>query len=280
MKEYRIERMSLEDLHLAIKWAAKEGWNPGLNDAECFYQADPQGFFIGKLGEQIIAMGSAVNYDNQFSFCGLYMVSEGFRGEGYGLELTKARLAYVGNRNAGIDGVISMLKKYQRLGYQIAHNNARYMSNRKYSYEPNPAVLQLQNIDFEPLEKYDRRHFPAPRPQFLNQWIRQKGSLSLGYLSQGELKGYGVIRPCVEGYKIGPLFADNPQIANILFLQLAEKTSGKPFYLDIPENNPNAIALAERYAMKPVFATARMYLKGAPNLEMDQIYGITTLELG
>jgi hypothetical protein len=32
--------------------------------------------------------------------------------------------------------------------------------------------------------------------------------------------------------------------------------------------------------MKPVFTTARMYTKQAPNLPLDKIYGVTSLELG
>jgi hypothetical protein len=32
--------------------------------------------------------------------------------------------------------------------------------------------------------------------------------------------------------------------------------------------------------MTKVFATARMYLKGAPDLSIEGIYGITSFELG
>jgi hypothetical protein len=34
--DYRIGRMTLSDVEVAIDWAAREGWNPGLNDAQCF----------------------------------------------------------------------------------------------------------------------------------------------------------------------------------------------------------------------------------------------------
>ena len=44
-----MRRMTEADLKLALDWAAAEGWNPGLDDAHCFYAADPQGFFLGEL---------------------------------------------------------------------------------------------------------------------------------------------------------------------------------------------------------------------------------------
>jgi hypothetical protein len=50
--------------------------------------------------------------------------------------------------------------------------------------------------------------------------------------------------------------------------------------LDVPENNPAVLALAEKYGMKRVFETARMYSKEAPNLPIRKIFGITTFELG
>jgi hypothetical protein len=90
-----------------------------------------------------------------------------------------------------------------------------------------------------------------------------------------------VLRPCREGYKIGPLFADDPAIAEILFLALkARAGAGDKIYLDTPEANPQALALARRHSMKVVFETARMYTKGAPPLPMDRLFGVTTFELG
>ena len=94
-----------------------------------------------------------------------------------------------------------------------------------------------------------------------------------------ELAAYGVIRPCRSGFKIGPLFADTDAIAEDLFRALAARAEG-PVYLDTPEVNPTAIALAERHGMRPRFETARMYTKSAPALPHERIFGITTFELG
>ena len=37
------------------------------------------------------------------------------------------------------------------------------------------------------------------------------------------LEGYGVLRACRRGFKIGPLFADDPHIAGTLFQGLASR---------------------------------------------------------
>ncbi|HGF1465869.1 TPA: GNAT family N-acetyltransferase, partial [Legionella pneumophila] len=191
IKDYLIETMNQDEVNLAISWATREGWNPGIHDATCFYQTDPHGFFAGKLNGKTIAIGSAVIYDEFFAFCGFYIVDKPYREQGFGLELTKARLAYIGNRNAGIDGVINMLDKYARIGYQLAHNNARYCLNKTIKpISSEPHIVPLNQIDFSQLSSYDRLHFPAPRPQFLKCWISQPQSLALAYLIDGQIKGY------------------------------------------------------------------------------------------
>lgn len=279
MDHYQIDCMTQAEVNIAIDWAAKEGWNPGLHDALCFYKTDPNGFFVGKLNGTIIAMGSAVIYDERFAFCGFYIVDKAYRDKGYGLELTRARLNYIGDRNAGIDGVVNMLDKYARLGYQLAHNNARYRLDAFIEKpQSHPQVLPISTVDFSELSRYDRLHFPAYREQFLKCWVHH--NKALGFIEDGTLKGYGVIRACREGFKIGPLFADSPEIATTLFNHLAQHAQGRAVFLDIPENNPLAVSLVNRYKMDKIFATARMYLKNSPDLPIHNIYGITTFELG
>ncbi len=100
-------------------------------------------------------------------------------------------------------------------------------------------------------------------------------------LHGGELTGYGVIRPCRTGYKIGPLFADNPAIAESLFLALKSKvSSADPVFLDVPEVNSAAVSMAENYNMKVMFETARMYNQRIPELPTKSIFGVTSFEVG
>ncbi len=99
-------------------------------------------------------------------------------------------------------------------------------------------------------------------------------------MHEGTLKGYGVVRHCGEGCKIGPLFADTDQVAEALYAHLARFAVGGSLYLDAPENNPAAMAFVARHGMQEVFGCARMYLGSPPNLAHERIFGVTTFELG
>jgi hypothetical protein len=46
--------MTRDEVNLAIAWAASEGWNPGLYDAESFYATDPNGFLLGEINHEPI----------------------------------------------------------------------------------------------------------------------------------------------------------------------------------------------------------------------------------
>jgi GNAT superfamily N-acetyltransferase len=277
---YTIRRMRENEVRLAIDWARQEGWNPGLHDAGTFYQADRNGFFIGEFDGEAIAVGSAVVYDERFAFCGLYIVKPEYRGHGYGIALTRARLEYVGERNAGIDGVVENIAIYERIGYRLAHRNERYGGEAVRKPFDNCRIRPLREVPFGTIEAYDRLCFPAARSTFLHTWIFQPDASALGCLVDGRLAGFGVRRRCVEGHKIGPLFADDLEIAEQLFRALQQDVAGDPIYLDIPETNPQAKKLIESQPMELVFSTGRMYLKGQPDLADHKIFGITTFELG
>ena len=95
------------------------------------------------------------------------------------------------------------------------------------------------------------------------------------------LRGYAVGRPCRVGVKIGPLFADDPSVAQALFDALcASVPAGASLYLDVPEPNGAAVELARRAGMTVVFETARMYAGRAPDVPVERVFGVTTFELG
>ncbi len=78
-----IKTASRRDIDSAVEWAAKEGWNPGLYDADCYYAADSKGFFIGLIHDELVATISAIRYGSSFGFIGFYIVKPEFRGHGY-----------------------------------------------------------------------------------------------------------------------------------------------------------------------------------------------------
>ena len=277
-KNLIIRNMTRGELDIAVAWAAQEGWNPGLHDAEAFWAADPEGYFVAELGGEVVASISAVAYDESFGFMGFYIVKPGYRDQGIGIRLFHAARDYLGNRNTGGDGVVERLEDYAREGLFDAYRNIRYEGiGTQESFEK---VSDIADISFSDLLAYDRQMFPADRENFLRHWVVQPEGAALCALHDGCMAGYGVIRACHTGYKIAPLFADSPEIADNLFKALSSKAAGNPIFLDIPMPNSAALLLAKRHNMKPVFETGRIYSSTPPKLPLDRIFGVTSFELG
>jgi GNAT superfamily N-acetyltransferase len=273
--------MARAELDIGIGWAADEGWNSGLHDGDSFHATDPGGFLLGRLDGEPIGMVSAVKYGSGFGFIGFYIVRPAWRGQGHGLALWQAAMSRLQGRLVGLDGVVAQQDNYRRSGFQLAYNNVRHEGVPQRAARRDTDVRPLAQVPFDELLRYDTTFFPEPREVFLRHWIAQRGSVALGIQRNGGLAGYGVLRPCREAFKIGPLCADDAELADRLLRALvATLPAGARMQLDIPAVNPAAVALVAAHGLAPVFQTARMYTAAAPRLPLERLYGVTTFELG
>ncbi len=277
---YEIRKATRKELDIMVDWAATEGWNPGLYDADSFYATDPTGYYMGFVDNEPVASLSAVSYPGGFGFLGFYIVKPEHRGKGYGWKLWLEAMRYLDGHNVGLDGVVAQQENYKKSGFTRAYANIRYEGVGTKTIERPKYILSLSKIPFDVILKYDSQVFPANRASFLKTWFNQPKSLALGYLKDGKLLGFGMVRPCRVGYKVGPLFADNEKVADELFQQFRTFAGKEMVYLDVPEVNEKAISLAKKYKMVPMFETARMYTKEAPQINFQKIFGVTTFELG
>lgn len=281
-EELVIRKMYPDEVRdIAIEWAALEGWNPGLHDAKCFYEADPDGFLVGLINNEPVACISLVRYNEKFSFLGFYIVKPEFRGKGLGIRLWNHAISENHSDNTGLDGVIAQQKNYVKSGFKLFCRNIRYEGISKHLSGSYKNIFTADKISFENICKYDLQVFPAARERFLKCWLNQPASFALVSVEDDELTGYGMIRRCRSGYKIGPLFADNEKIAQELFSSLLQKIPADSiFYFDVPETNHDSVVIAERAGMVKVFETARMYTGESPDIDNQKVFGVTTFELG
>ena len=275
---FRVRPMSKDDLEIALSWAALEGWNPGIDDVDNFYIADPGGFLIGELNGQPISCISVVRYSERFNFIGIYIVKSSERKRGYGLKTWQEALKLISHQPAALDAVLQQVSNYQRFGFQPAHSHVRYQGivNGKIRSD----VKDVRTIDFEQLCRYDEQYFPSSRPHFLLRWIYQPHGQGYAIVNDTNLVGYGVIRKATDGFKIAPLFAENEEIVEKLFLALVTYAEGSPVYVDVPNINKSAIILFEKYQMNPIFECVRMYRHEPPIIDWHKIFAVTSLELG
>ncbi len=279
---FTIRTMDRAEVDLAVDWAAAEGWNPGLDDAASFFAADPQGFLIGLEDGEPVGCISAVRYGPDYGFIGFYIVKPAWRGRGLGIRLWDAAIKRLAERTVGLDGVLAQQGNYQKSGFALSYRNIRYAGifDQRLRQPRSPNIVPVSEVNKTEIAAYDTNLFFTARPDFLQAWLNQPSATALAYRVNEQLTGYGVVRKCRLGYKIGPLFADSAEIGQELLVALAEYAQGEQLFFDVPEVNSDAVALAESFAIRRVFETARMYKGPAPQLDTGRIFGVTTFELG
>ena len=265
-----IRNLTLPELETLLDWAAAEGWNPGLSDANAFYAADPKGFLGAFVDGQMVAGIAAVAYDDTYGFIGLYICQPQWRGQGHGKAVWDAAMDYLGTRTIGLDGVPEQQANYASMGFVTAYETIRMSGTlRPASVPPVEPALTADRII-----AMDRQCFPAARPAFLEQWFAAPNT-PLAIARQGELEGYGVLRPCRDARKLGPLFVPGTVAA----INLLEQIEG-PIHLDVPARQTAWLAALEARGFVAGFRTARMYRGTPPDIDQARVFAVTSLELG
>ena len=282
--ELNFTKLNREHVDTLIQWADDEGWNPGPHDAEVYWQTDPEGFYGFFDNDKLVAGGSIISYNGAFGFMGFFIVKPEYRSKGLGRKLWYLRRDTLLKRlndgaSIGMDGVVDMQPFYNKGGFEIAFRDLRYEGiGKEYSIAKN--ISTIEEKDYDEVLKYDKMCFGFNRPQFMLNWLKMPEVKTFKYVQDDQIKGFAVLRKANKGYKICPLFADTPGIAEELFKACSSTAKDEPFYLDIPIVNEAANELIKKYEMEYVFECARMYYGNPPNVPVNKIFGITTFELG
>ena len=283
--------MTRAELDVAVEWAAHEGWNPGLYDADIFWAADPDGFIAAELNGEMIGSGSIVNYGGVCGFMGFFIIHPKFRGRHFGRQLWIARRDRLIKRlqapaRIEMDGVFNMQSFYAKGGFQFLHRDLRFQGTAQAqtstptSISTRCDVVDLSTIAFDEINQYDQAIFMAPRSEFLRRWISQPACHALGATHNGKLVGYAIARPSRTGYRIGPLFANDPAIARMLFQSLLTRLPHQQVQIDVPECNTAGVEMVKSSGFQEVFGCARMAFGPPLPRPLQNIFGVTTFELG
>ncbi|MGB1026153.1 MAG: GNAT family N-acetyltransferase [Rhodospirillaceae bacterium] len=295
---FAIDAMTRAEAQQLFDWAAAEGWNPGLADLDIAWATDPDAFIaLRETATDALAGGGTIfRHGPGYGFMGLFILRSDLRRQGLGQRLWHWRrdrlLARLeSGATIGMDGVFEMAAFYERGGFAPVYRDLRFQGLVPTSVSSSgpleDPVVALGPGDLAAIEALDRRCFPCPRTDFLARWLGQPGAVLRGIradASEGAtgdaLAAFGMTRPCRNGVKVGPLYAETPDQAEAILRALMAETGGLQMQWDLPEANPAAVALAHKIGFEEVFGCVRQYHGPAPDIALGQLYGVTSLEFG
>ena len=274
----RYRTATLNELSLILDWAVDEGWNPGLDDADAFFAADPAGFFEA-VDEQDhpIASISVVNHTDDFAFLGLYIVRKEFRGRGIGLRLWRHALQHAGSRTVGLDGVEAQQENYRASGFTYTGATTRFTGHLSGQFDQSIRTALPDDIPI--LIQMEGAASGVSKANYLRPWlIGSDNRTTFVKYDQGTIVGFCTIRSCQTGAKIGPLVATNVDVARELMAHAATGISG-PISMDVPNASTALTEMYRTMEWQPGFQTARMY-NGMFDRAAHKCFAVTSLELG
>ena len=275
-----IRHLGLQEMVFPMEVAYKEGWNPGLYDGAAFFQADPDGFFLAEQNGGMAGAISAVRCGEDLVVIGNHFVLPPFRGKGIGKALWEHALLQAGEKTAVCNGLTEGRAFYESYGFQGAYNVIRYggvmFAEARHSRDVYPAC----DIDFRRLAQADAVFFGAARERVLKAWLETPVMESVCLLKDGDMRGWGSLRRCRKGWRLGPVFARDYACAEEMIRHLAMKTCDEWVYIDIPETNVQAIRLAFAIGMAPLSARLKLFWGERIQEPIEQIFGFTSLDIG
>ncbi|WP_114993147.1 GNAT family N-acetyltransferase [Synechococcus sp. UW179A] len=291
--EFTIRPVQPVDIPLINNWARSEGFAPGSGDIGIYRQTDRQGIWTGCLGEEPIGCIAGIRYNHAYGFIGLYIVRPDQRGRGYGVKLWREALDHLHDVSCiGLEAAENRIDDYFNWGFQPASTTTRWqlevdsLPHQLRSGEE-PEELRLMHGDGIPEPKiqiYDADRELNPRPHFLSDWLKHPAGTVTALLdSRHDCHGFARIRPCLlkneTGWRIGPLLADSPELAELLIRDLLSARQGLVI-IDSPGGNALAAPLLQKLGFTVSGRTLRMYRGVMPSRQLDEVYGLACLELG
>ena len=292
--KFTIRCLNNQDISYVTNLSRLEGFAPGIGDVGIYQHTDKQGIWVGCLDDKPIGCIAGIRYNRSYGFMGLFIVNEQERGKGYGMKLWKHALEHLKNIPCiGLEAAPERIKDYTLWGFEPSSETTRweFVGNGTLSqdlielnYNDDLILLDGFNISSKAVQSYDAKREPTPRPHFLSDWLTNvEGNVLVLMDRNGICHGFGRIRPCFlkdgKGWRIGPLIADTPGLAEQLLARLINKHPGIVL-LDAPGLNPYANTLLSKIGFHSISKTLRMYRGSQPSISMNDVYGLACLELG
>lgn len=283
----QVRLMTEADLPFADQVRAFAGWNQTSDDWRLFLEWHPDGCFVGEWDGVPAGTATTICYGTALAWIGMVLVHPEHRRRGVGRALLDHCLAFLRERrvrSVKLDATPLGKTLYDQLGFRDEWTLARWeIASAPALSQPDTdaAVRPLDDDDWGQLLALDDAVFGLPRHRVLRGLGRHAHRAMVCTDRQGNVNGFGFLRPGARAMYVGPVAASNAEAGLGLMRALLARARGSPVYCNIPDQNQRALDFIQQVGFTKQRPFVRMFLgdNPSPGTPLD-LYSIAEPAIG
>jgi len=254
----RLRTMTFKDIPNALRLKDAAGWNQTVADWTRFISASPEGCFVMECNGDIIGTSATIAYEGRFSWIGMLVVDEQYRGKGIGTALLERAISFLDSQKIPtmkLDATPQGKPLYKKLGFKIEYEIERWMLNRTVK----EIATEYRPVSIEGVMRIDREIFGANRSGLLRSLAQEAPHLALLEQQGGKITGYSFGRLGSRADHMGPWVARSKDVAERLLNLFLSRSSRELIFVDCLRLNPWAVQLVKSRGFEFSRTLTRMY---------------------
>ena len=232
---------------------------------------------------KVIGTVAGLRYGDRFSWLSMVLVAPAERGKGIGTQMLQEGLAMLREDCVRLDATALGRPIYARSGFVDEYGITRMsaaVNASAFADAPLRARLMRQE-DLPSVFCYDQAVFGADRSRLLGKLFQHAPASAWIAGTLRDLQGYCFGRRGFLYQQLGPIVAQDQQVAADLISACLKSQGGKSFIVDSPDFHPVWLSWLRERGFSPARSFMRMRrgdnkFPGHP----DRVYGITGPEFG
>ncbi|MGH9839224.1 MAG: GNAT family N-acetyltransferase [Blastocatellia bacterium] len=280
----RYRNMTRADIASGLELCRASRWNQAAWDWELFLRLSPSGCRVAVRDGRVVGTVTTVRYEDRFSWIGMALVDPAERGQGIGTQLLGEALKILKDETSiRLDATPAGQSIYHKLNfideYWLSRMETR-VSGLWLDGKPNPARLMME-ADLPGVLELDRAVFGADRRVTL-EWVLEGAPEYAWIITHGgRVAGYTFGRHGFNFEHLGPVIAEDQEIARQLVSACLGRQVGKRFILDASHHNADWRPWLESIGFREQRPFIRMYRGENPYPGLpEKQFGILGPEFG
>ncbi len=279
--------MQATDFNIVNQWCIDEGWNIGLYDSAASYKMDPFGHFIATESNPVASL-SLIKHSPTFFTLGPFIVQKSYRKQGIGEALWNVAMSRMNKEHPAahivLYAVSQQVERYKKSGFTPVQTIQRWYLPSNISSNNTSQCTAITQKQIPALKQYNEKN-NVINQIVLSELLFKPDTKGLLFVVDDIIKGFGMIRRCVRGFRIGSLVADTPEIAQALIAELFVFAQGESVFIDVPDSTPESVSLLNAFnATREPLEDTIMMIKGSGYSDYlhqrERLYGLFSLEIG